>query len=249
MSNNFDIYQSETGCPQRNIHGSQWERADREASSTGCCIFLQLCWGQTTRYFCQLKCSLCQIRWLKSHKFLPCHLRFTMCDVTSKETKASDCYWQVLVGGKREIKHARPSVVRSWVVLKAAFVVVHYDTLREMKRYLRPIFIDHFRAHPTSYVRPIQTAARGPHAAQKQLLSGPARKAEINPENRVVLAYRKTLNLKLCVALQHSTHNVARCCECVSRHDSNGVSQTWNVKLTMKTVGLNLPGLKNSYIF
>ncbi len=30
-----------------------------------------LCCGQTTGYFCLLKCSLCQIRWLKSPKFMP----------------------------------------------------------------------------------------------------------------------------------------------------------------------------------
>ncbi len=35
-------------------------------------VWAHLSWGQTTRCFCLLKWSLCQIRRLKSHKFLPC---------------------------------------------------------------------------------------------------------------------------------------------------------------------------------
>ncbi len=42
------------------------------ASSWRGIIWGVLCRVQTTRYFCLLKCSLCWIRQLKSHKFLPC---------------------------------------------------------------------------------------------------------------------------------------------------------------------------------
>ncbi len=105
-----------------------------------------LCWGQTTRYFCLLKCSLCQIKGLKSHKFLlrdmtdmllPDQSSFAvhdMHDVTSKEALATDCYyWQAVVGGKQKIEHADLSVETSWG-FPDAVSVVHYDTLREMKR-------------------------------------------------------------------------------------------------------------------
>ncbi len=54
--------------------------------------------------------------------------------------------------------------------------------------------------------------ARGPHVAQKQPPSGPARKAKKKQENYVVLQkFLITFNAKLWVALQHSTHNTAHC--------------------------------------
>ncbi len=50
-------------------------------------IWRKWCQGQTTRYFCLLKCSPCQIRRLQSHKFLPCRSRETLqstrCTATS----------------------------------------------------------------------------------------------------------------------------------------------------------------------
>ncbi len=57
-----------------------------------------------------------------------------MRDITSKEALATDYhyYWQAVMGGKQKIKYASLSDMRSWTVLDAAFVVVHYDTLCEM---------------------------------------------------------------------------------------------------------------------
>ncbi len=60
------------------------------------------------------------------------------------------------------------------------------------------------------------------------------------------------LNATLCVAMQHST---TRCCECASSSGSSRpltrplktcLSQPQNIKLTIKTVGLNLSGLKST---
>ncbi len=45
--------------------------------STTVIVQSQLMPGQTSRYFCLLKCSLCQIRWLKSQNFFPCRSRET----------------------------------------------------------------------------------------------------------------------------------------------------------------------------
>ncbi len=109
-----------------------------------------LCWGQTTGYFCLLKCSLCQIGRLKSHKLLPCcawetwqtsrcsliyhRLHFTTC-VTSPARKGSPLTtitdrpsWEV---NKNQTCCCCVSAVRSWGVLTVASVVVHYDALHE----------------------------------------------------------------------------------------------------------------------
>ncbi len=62
-----------------------------------------------------------------------------LCDATGKEALANDYYyWQAVMGGKQKIKHASLPVVRLWGVLAAALVVVHYDTLCEMKRSIVP---------------------------------------------------------------------------------------------------------------
>ncbi len=53
-----------------------------------------------------------------------------VCDVTRKEVLATDYDY---VGGKHKNKHASFSVVRSWSVLDVASLVVHYDTLHEIK--------------------------------------------------------------------------------------------------------------------
>ncbi len=57
-------------------------------------------------------------------------------DITNKEAPATDYYyyWQAVVGGKHKIKHASLSVVRLWGILDVVLVVIHYDTLQEMKR-------------------------------------------------------------------------------------------------------------------
>ncbi len=101
-----------------------------------------------TRYFCLIKCSLCQIRWLKSHKFWPCHgretwqaarcslinhcLQFMMCEMSlarersSLTTTTDKSSWKVN-------KKSNMLVVLLWGVLDAASAVVHYDTLHKMK--------------------------------------------------------------------------------------------------------------------
>ncbi len=56
-----------------------------------------LCWSQTTRYFCLLKCSLGQIRRLKSRKFLPCCGRETRQATCCSQIKCrllSPCAWR-----------------------------------------------------------------------------------------------------------------------------------------------------------
>ncbi len=69
---------------------------------------------------------------------LPDQLSFAvhdMRDITNMEVLTADhyCYWQAVMGDKQKIKHARLSVMSSWGVLDAALVVIHHDTLREMK--------------------------------------------------------------------------------------------------------------------
>ncbi len=100
---------------------------------------------------CLIKCLLSQITQLKSYKFLsqprdmtdytllPNQSSFVVHgvhDVTRKEALATDYYyyWQGIMRGKQKIKHASLSVVKSWGVLDAASVVVHYGTLGEMKQ-------------------------------------------------------------------------------------------------------------------
>ncbi len=110
-----------------------------------------LCQSQTTRYFCLLKCSPCQIGRLKSHKFLqrcgretwqtthcspdqPLFAVHDVRDVTSKEALTTDYYWQAVVGNEQKIRHASLSVVRLWGALDVASVCVHYDRLHEMQK-------------------------------------------------------------------------------------------------------------------
>ncbi len=52
--------------------------------------------------------------------------------------------------------------------------------------------------------------AYGPHAAQKQPTSGPARQAE---KNLLLQKFLKTFKAILPVARQHSTLDTGRCCE------------------------------------
>ncbi len=111
------------------------------------------CWGQT-RYFCLLKCSLCQIRRLKSHEFLLCRGRetrqTTLCSpITGKEALATDYYyWQAVVGGKQKIKHASLSAVRSWRSIGCCPL---WHTTKRC-----PMLIESFRAHPMPCVFPIR---------------------------------------------------------------------------------------------
>ncbi len=96
-------------------------------------------------------------------------------------------------------------------------------------------------------------AARGPHAAQKQPPSGPARKAEKNSENMLcqpveiptdlqcntthsqATSVQPTIQctvVKMCLVLQQQSYDMTS-----KKHRS----QPSNVKVTMKTVGLALP--------
>ncbi len=113
--------------------------------------------GQITRYFCLLKCSLCQIRRFWSHDLLSCHgwktrcspinhrLQFTTC-VTSPAIKRSlltttvtdKLSWEV----NKKVKHVSPSVVR-----------IHYARLNDW--FSHPMLIDCFWAHPTAYIFPV----------------------------------------------------------------------------------------------
>ncbi len=112
-----------------------------------------LCQDQTTRYYCLVKCLLCQIRRFKSHKFLQgsgretlqtthhspvnYHLQFTMCVTSlarkclSLTTTATDkLSWEVN-------KKSDMLLFLSWgpeASWMRRQVVVHYEILHEMKR-------------------------------------------------------------------------------------------------------------------
>ncbi len=106
-----------------------------------------------------VKCSLCQIRWLQIHKFLSCcgweTRQTTCCSQVNQRLQfmmspalATDYYyWQADVGGRQKIKHASLSVVRLWGIPDAASVVIHYDTLREMKE--SAVVPDAYRSFPS----------------------------------------------------------------------------------------------------
>ncbi len=124
-------------CHGLHFHHSEFLQAD------------MLCWGQSTRYFCLLKCSVCQIRRLRSHKFLPCHSQETWqtksCPLISHCLQFMICMMCVIKRSPLitatatdkplwEANKASLSVVRSWGILNVASLCCHYDTLREMKR-------------------------------------------------------------------------------------------------------------------
>ncbi len=76
-----------------------------------------------------------------------------VCEVTGKEALATDYYRQAVMGGKQKIKHASLSVMRLWGVLDTVLVVVHYDTLREMKGLIVALDAHYrFRVQPTPWV-------------------------------------------------------------------------------------------------
>ncbi len=119
---------------------------------------LSLCWGLTARRFCLLKCSLCQIIWLRSHKFLLCcgsetwqttrcssinHcLQFTTCETSQARKRlplaatADRPLWEE----NKKLKYASLSVVKLWGLLDASSVVIHYDD-----RLWLPMHIDRWK--------------------------------------------------------------------------------------------------------
>ncbi len=75
--------------------------------SVVCVIFGDLCRGWSTKYFCLLKCSPCQIRWLKSHKFLPCRDRETW--------QTTRCPWSVFIcSSRRAWRHQQVTAWHWW---------------------------------------------------------------------------------------------------------------------------------------
>ncbi len=70
------------------------------------------------------KCSLCQIRWLKSHKLLPDQSSFAVYDMPTDYYY----YWQAIVGDKQKTNMLVFPLGR-----REALVVVYYDTLLEIK--------------------------------------------------------------------------------------------------------------------
>ncbi len=98
----------------------------------------------TTRYFCLFKCSLCQIRWLKSHKFLPCRgqetwqttscspinhrLQFMTC-VTSPARKRSPLTTTADKPSLEVNKKSNMLVFLSWGILDVVSAVILYETI------------------------------------------------------------------------------------------------------------------------
>ncbi len=118
-----------------------------------------LCLGQTTRYFCPLKCSVWQVRPLKSHKFLPClgweTRQTTHCSSISHRLQVTIC--MTSLARKRSLLTTASADKQSWEVNKnqtcwsfcreassmqrrLSSIMTHYARLND--RLLCPMHID-----------------------------------------------------------------------------------------------------------
>ncbi len=126
-----------------------------------------------TRYFCLIKCSLRQIRWLKSHKFWPCHgretwqaarcslinhcLQFMMCEMSparersSLTTTTDKSSWKV----NKKIKHVSRFVMRR-PRRGVSCCPLRHTTQDEMIDCCSRWSLIVFRAHPAPDVFPVR---------------------------------------------------------------------------------------------
>ncbi len=132
--------------------------------------FSQQIMSQTTRYFCLLKCSPCQIRRLKNHKFLPCRawetwqtahcspinhrLQFTMGVMSparkrSPLTTTDKATWEVNKKSNMQVFLSwGRKVFQMWHQL--SFILTHYTRWND--QLWHPMLINCFQAYLKPYV-------------------------------------------------------------------------------------------------